>query len=204
LDLAVIKTISHSLLLGKAALYMFLDTQDDRWDGSYGAVSRDNGNSWSIGSNKVFSLSNDRVKVVGIAQFGPGYTNIPGGLDGSYFYVYLSGRTDGKEPTVKYVYLGRMKKAVVFKRSAYQYFNGLDSSGNPTWSGNWSSKEPVFHENNGMAYQVSVTYNPGIGRFIYAKGHKISHLGIFEGPKPWGPWKTVYYKQFKDNSWKFT
>jgi hypothetical protein len=125
-------------------------------------------------------------------------------VDGSYFYVYLANRTDGQEATGKDAFLARVPKRDIFNRAAYQYYNGLDRSGNPIWSSNWNTKQPVFHDNNGMAYHVSVTYNPGIGKFIYAKGHNTSHLGIFEGSNLWGPWRTVHYGPFRDGLWKFT
>jgi hypothetical protein len=187
-----------------STIYLFFDTSRDDWKGSYGAMSTDNGRSWSFQSDPVSHQDIDRAKVVGIAQFGMGYTDIPEGLDSNYFYVYLANRTDGKEATGKDVFLARVPKRDIFNRPTYQYYNGLDRSGNPIWSSNWNNKKAVFHDDAGMAYHVSVTYNPGLGRFIYAKGHKINHLGIFEGPNLWGPWQTVYYGPFKDESWKFT
>ena len=38
---------------------------------------------------------------VGIAQFGAGYTGIPSDMNRGQFYVYLPGRTDGKQATSK-------------------------------------------------------------------------------------------------------
>jgi hypothetical protein len=185
-------------------MYAFTTTADDGWDGSYGATSRDNGSSWSFGISKIYSMAADDAGVVGIAQFGSGYTGIPSGVNPNYFYIYLSNRTDGKAATGKDVYLARVLKNSIFIRSAHEYYNGLDSSGNPIWSSNWNAKQPIFRDPAGMAYHVNVSYNPGLGRFIYAKGHSTSSLGIFEGLTPWGPWKTVYYGQFRDNFWKFT
>jgi hypothetical protein len=187
-----------------STIYLFFDTNRDDWKGSYGAMSTDNGRSWSFQSDPVFHQDIDGVKVVGIAQFGPGYTDIPEGVDASYFYVYLANRTDGQEATGKDVFLARVPKRDIFNRAAYQYYNGLDKSESPIWSSNWNNKKAVFHDDAGMGYHVSVTYNPGLGRFIYAKGHSINHLGIFEGPNLWGPWHTVYYGPFKDEFWKFT
>jgi hypothetical protein len=185
-------------------MYLFFDTRNDNWKGSYGAKSTDNGQSWSFGFDPVFHRDIDRVRVVGIAQFGPGYTRIPPGVDDNYFYVYLSDRTDGREATGKDVYLGRVPREQIFVRGAYQYYGGTDTTGNPAWSPVWENKRAVFHDDAGMAYHVSVSYNPGLGRFIYAKGHNTSHLGIFEAPNLWGPWRTVYYGPFRDPLWKFT
>ena len=47
-----------------------------------------------------------------------------------------------------------------------------------------------------MGFSVSVSYNAGLRRFILMTGHTEvpkGNLGIFEGPEPWGPWKTVLY-----------
>lgn len=185
-------------------MYLFYSTPDDGWNGTYGGKSSDNGLTWDFSLPKVFDLAADGVYVVGIAQFGPGYSNVPPGVDAAYFYVYLSGRKSGKDTSGKNVYLGRVPKAQLFIRSAYSYFNGLDGTGNPIWSANWAMKQPVFQDPAGMAYHVNVSYNPGINKFIYAKGQNTSELGIFEGSTLWGPWKSIYYGQFKDNLWKFT
>lgn len=185
-------------------IYLFWGTSDDNWSGSYGAVSSDNGLNWNLNIPKVFDFVADGVAVVGIAQFGPGYTNIPSGIESGSFYVYLSGRNDGKDAQGKEVYLGKVPKNQIFTRAAYTFFNGVDGSSNPIWSSNWSQKQPAFFDAAGMAFHVGVFYNPGLQRYIYAKGHNTSGLGIFEGPTPWGPWGTVYYGQFKDSFWKFT
>ena len=125
-------------------------------------------------------------------------------MDPNYFYVYLSSRTDGKEPTGKDVYLARVPKDRIFTRSAYAYFTGMDGNGNPIWSSSFSGKKPVFTDDTGMAYTINVSYNPALKRYIYAKSHSTSHLGIFEGANLWGPWKTLCYGQFRDNRWKFS
>lgn len=190
---------------GNQKMYLFWGTSNDGWKGSYGGMSSDNGTNWNFGFPQVFNWDDDGVQVVGIAQFGPGYTNIPSEVDPNYFYVYLSGRWDGGRDGLGVdVYLGKVSKADIFNREAYNYFNGLDSGNNPIWSSSWSSKTPIFTDPAGMAYHVNVSYNPGISRFIYAKGQNTSDVGIFEGPTPWGPWGTVYYGSFIDNHWKFT
>jgi len=190
-------------------LYLFhgLAKNPDNW--SYGAKSTDNGRTWDFSFPGVFDRNSDGVFVVGICQFGPGYTNIPSGIDKNYFYVYLSNRWAPEDGLGKEVYLGKVLKADIFKRSAYTYFNGFDGSGNPLWTTSWSNKKPAFHDPAGMAYHVGVSYNPGLKRFLFAKtqkvgGSKASGVGIFEGPTPWGPWKTVYYENFRDNYTKFT
>jgi len=188
--LAIVADAGHTI-------HIFWSTDVDNWAGSYGGTSTDNGITWNLNGGKVFDGSIDGVNVVGIAQFGPDYTNIPGTVDGTSFYVYLRGPHQT-------MWLGRVPKAQLFNRAAYTYFAGLDGSSNPIWTDTWSSRQPVFFDPAGMEYHVNVSYNPGIQRFIYAKGYNKSGLGVFEGPTPWGPWGTVYYGPFKDSFWKFT
>lgn len=188
-------------------MYLFTARSTDHWESSTPGVSTNNGQTWSWSTTKVFSLSNDGVVVVGIAQFGPGYTGIPSNVDSRYFYVYLSNNSMNESPQSsprgQNVYLGRVLKANIFNRGSYQFFNGLDGNNNPTWS--TSSKVPVLSDPAGMGFHAMVTYNPGIGRYIFAKSDRVSGLGVFESTSPWGPWKTIYYTNtFKDSFWKFT
>ncbi|MEK7816982.1 MAG: hypothetical protein AAB281_01870, partial [Actinomycetota bacterium] len=193
-------------------MYLFYDTDADGWDGNYGMSSNDTGSAWTDTGTKVFSFANDSVNVVGIAQFGPGYTNLPSAVDSSYFYVYLAsgylpwpdGSFRGGDGSGKDIYLARVPKAQIFTRSAYTYFNGLDVSGNPVWSSNFSSKQRVFSDLNGLYWHANISWNPGLQRFIFAKGYGTSQLGIFESPNLWGPWGTVSYGPFRDGFWKFT
>jgi hypothetical protein len=62
----------------------------------------------------------------------------------------------------------------------------------------------VFSDPAGMQYHVSVTWNPGIQRYILAVGRSDNGLGIFEGKQPWGPWKTIFYGPFGLSTCKFT
>ena len=179
-------------------IYLFHNTDVDNWSGSYGGKSTDNGQTWDLNFPRVFDRDTDGVTLAGIAQFGPGYTNVPSGTDSSYFYVYLKDRAG------QAVYLARVPKAEIFNRSAHTYFTGTDSSNNPNWSNDFSTKQPVFFDPAGTEYHINVSYNPGIRRFIYAKGHNKSGLGVFEGTTLWGPWKTIFYGAFLDNNWKFT
>jgi Domain of unknown function (DUF4185) len=182
-------------------MYIFYGTSADGWNGSYGMTSTDTGRTWTDTETSVFDVAADGLGVVGIAQFGPGYTNIPSGVDSGYFYIYLSG---GEKLLGIDIYLARVPKTQLFNRSAYSYFNGLDASSDPIWSSDWSAKKPVFTDPAGMEYHANVSYNPGIGRFIFAKAHDSSSLGVFEGPALWGPWRAIYYGQFMDSFVKFT
>ena len=44
-----------------------------------------------------------------------------------------------------------------------------------------------------------MSHNPGLGRYLLTVAHSRAGLpssdriGVFEGPAPWGPWRTVSY-----------
>jgi hypothetical protein len=185
---------------GSGRMYMLCGTSADGWDGSYTAVSSNNGSSWSYGSGKFFSGSRDGVTPRGFVQFGKGYTGIPRDIDGSYFYLYL------KSSDFKDVFLARAPTSEVFNRSKYQYCTGIDGSGDATWSSDYSKKKPVFVDPNCKTWgHVCATYNPGIKRYLMTKAHDGQRqFGVFEAEKPWGPWKTVYYGKLLDTNKKFT
>jgi PKD repeat protein len=56
----------------------------------------------------------------------------------------------------------------------------------------------VFKDNEGgVGWNVSVIYNPYLDRYLLVTEHGATasgHIGIFEAPEPWGPWRTVLYE----------
>jgi hypothetical protein len=49
-----------------------------------------------------------------------------------------------------------------------------------------------------VGWNVSVSYNPGLKRYLLTTEHTETHagkLGIFDAPEPWGPWTTVAYEE---------
>jgi hypothetical protein len=93
------------------------------------------------------------------------------------------------------LFLARVHKSSIFaRREAYEWFTGF-TGGQPTW-GPLSDKEPVFENPEGTGWCVSASYNPGLGRYLLATEHTVSHAGVmslFDAPEPWGPWTTVKY-----------
>ena len=54
----------------------------------------------------------------------------------------------------------------------------------------------VFEDPNGVGWNLSVSYNAGLGRYLLCTEHTETHrgkLGVFDAPEPWGPWTTVAY-----------
>jgi hypothetical protein len=117
-------------------------------------------------------------------QFGPGYA---GARDG---YVYLTATKAGIAPRA--FYLMRVPRAGLGK-APYEYFAGTAAA--PAWGESPGAARPVFADPKGVNSQ-DVVHDAGLGRYLVTAGHGADGsdgggLGVFEGPEPWGPWRTV-------------
>jgi hypothetical protein len=94
------------------------------------------------------------------------------------------------------IFLARAPKEKLFAgRDAYEWFAGLAAGGQPQW-GPVEAKQPVLENPAGTGWCLSASYNAGLGRYLLATEHTVSHAGlmaIFDAPEPWGPWTTVKY-----------
>jgi len=89
----------------------------------------------------------------------------------------------------------------ILEQGAYEFFAGFDAKGEPLWSSNAANRKPVFEDPDGVGWNVSVSYNAGLRRYLLCTEHTKSfegRMGLFESPRPWGPWKTVYYARGSD------
>jgi hypothetical protein len=92
---------------------------------------------------------------------------------------------------------------MITSKSSYEYFNGRDGNGHPVWSNDINAKQPVFEDPNGVGWNLAVSYNAGLERYILTTEHTNSrqgNLGIFDAPEPWGPWTTVAYMNRSDGT----
>ena len=125
--------------------------------------------------------------------------NYAGNIDG-YVYMYFirkQGTPTGLGVMIPgYIDLARVPVADIFDKTQFEWFTGM-SGDTPTWSSTIGNRTAVFSDaSNGVGWNCSVSYNPGIGRYILMTEHAVTmqgNLGIFEAPNPWGPWKTVKY-----------
>ena len=95
------------------------------------------------------------------------------------------------------IVLARVPASSPTTQAHYQFFSGLDGSGNPTWTNNVALRQPVFVDANGVGWNLSVIRHPYSGRYILITEHDTtmnSNIGIFDAPEPWGPWTTVWYQ----------
>jgi hypothetical protein len=132
-------------------------------------------------------------------QFGKGYT----GARDNYVYIYANEITSSAGPKNWNVQkpgkisLLRVPKGSLSDKSTYEYFSGLDTNSNPTWSPSSSDRKPAFSDDTNGIMRTSVSYNAGLGRYILTtqqvSRHQADdyHIGVYEAAEPWGPWRTV-------------
>ena len=105
--------------------------------------------------------------------------------------------------TADHFVLMRAPKDKLMDRTAYQFYQGPGANGEVLWTNDVKQRQPVF-TNPGQCRRSSVSYNAGIGRYLWwqqissdgdSDTRYIGGLGIFESPEPWGPWSTVYYSE---------
>jgi hypothetical protein len=93
--------------------------------------------------------------------------------------------------------LMRVPRSGLSSRSQYEYFAGLDGGGSPVWTGDMNGRRPVFQDRENGVMTVSVSYNPGLGRYFLITEHTTGmrgNIGIYDAPEPWGPWTTVLFE----------
>ncbi len=98
------------------------------------------------------------------------------------------------------IHLSRAPRGKLMQREAHEFFAGLDSGGHPRWSARLGDKQPAFADAGGVGWNVSVSYNAGLRRYLLSTEHHTTHagkFGLFDAPEPWGPWTTVAY----DEAW---
>ncbi|NOY61671.1 MAG: DUF4185 domain-containing protein [Gammaproteobacteria bacterium] len=160
--------------------------------------SYDRGASWAA-SDWAFEKT-DRLINPAFLQFGKDYD---GALD-DYVYSYAS-HLNGDDPlnltilAPGEIALMRVPRSAIFEQDQYEYFNGFSVDGDALWSSELRDRMPVFRDKNGVGWNVSVSYNKGLGRYLLMTEHSESlagRIGIYEAPSPWGPWSTIYYGIF--------
>ncbi len=130
-------------------------------------------------------------------NFGQDYTGVPNSLQG-YVYFYSPDTPDAYNET-DHVILGRAPVDQITQEDAYEFFAGVDDSGNPIWKDDIRERESVFTFPNGCN-RMDVTYNAGLKRYLMTMRSRSqaggkNHFSIYDAPQPWGPWTTVYYAE---------
>ncbi|MBE9516069.1 MAG: fibronectin type III domain-containing protein, partial [Proteobacteria bacterium] len=131
-------------------------------------------------------------------QFGQDYQ----GARDDYVYIYAPENHSSKW-NVQYpgeINLIRVPRNSISNQSSYEFYAGADANGTPVWSTNLNSRQPVFTDATNGVMRTSVSYNPGLGRYILTTQQvnrfqtSDYHIGVYEASEPWGPWKTVLFE----------
>jgi hypothetical protein len=117
-------------------------------------------------------------------------------------YVYAYG-LDNNWRSQSDLYLARVPSKEIQTRSAWEFYSGIDTAGNPEWSHDLTRKTPVLsdprllytamlgkdgcEDNHKVIGQGGVVYDAPLKRYIFASWSSTTHE-FYESPHPWGPW----------------
>ncbi len=195
---------SYGMLAVNGVLYMWVGNQPGpHLRESRIAFSRDHGATWKL-NDWAFTFA-DGLVIPTFLNFGRDYA----GARDAFVYSYCIEPAYGPGPPQSGVHgfdvhkpgkihLVRSPMSAILQHSELQYFAGLDGAGQPRWSRKPKDKRPVFEDANGVGWNLSVSYNPGLRRHVLCTEHSVTHagkLGMFDAPEPWGPWTTVVYEE---------
>jgi CubicO group peptidase (beta-lactamase class C family) len=181
---------ASGLLMVKGILYMWVRNAGN----AQLAWSSDRGRNWAWADWKFTT------------GFGcPAFLNFGRDYDGAmddYVYVYSHDSDSAYRPADRVV-LARVPKGRIGDRDAYAFFTGLEAEGGPAWGAALHERGAVF-SNPGRCYRTSVSYHAKLGRYLLCQTGADEPVrvgfGIYDAPKPWGPWTTVYRSEAWDVS----
>ncbi|MCF8357935.1 MAG: DUF4185 domain-containing protein [Prolixibacteraceae bacterium] len=197
---------SYGILCVDDVLYMWvgmLETKVDPFGEVKIARSNDYGASWEF---TPWSLKRtEGVMMPTFCNFGKNYNNARDGYVYSYLIRFQSYEGPDDYPDKVdwlncqkpgLIDLARVPKDQITNRDAYSFFAGMEN-GRPVWTSNIGNRKPVFENPAGVGWCINVSYKEGLGRYMLTTEHTETHrgnIGIFDAPKPWGPWTTVLYE----------
>ncbi len=174
---------SNGVIAVNGAIYLYVDEQDV-WTNNNLWKSTDLGMTWTD-LGQMFNEAHSAFAEPGILQFGPNYQ----GARDNYIYGY------SPDELADSLTMFRVDKSHIENRASYQFYAGLDSSGNPVWTSDITKEKPVFTDPAGTEWGTTATYDPYLDRYLLSVRHngESGEWGLFDGPNPWGPWTTVAY-----------
>ena len=164
--------------------------------------SKDFGKTWTnLPGKDTPEFFGNKFGAPAFLTFGPGNTQTPEAL-GPYVYAISN---DVNWASGDNVFLGRVHRDSVIVRSAWQFYRGKTSAGEPLWTEEEKAASPVFSD-PGHVGHPTITYNKALQRYILCissdmvphrenappeetkKWNWESEMQLYEGPTPWGPW----------------
>lgn len=185
-----------TLIFVQGVLYAWVNLQDGTWPNVNHALawSTNYGATWTMADWR-FSKDKGTFQPSSFINFGKDYAGVPQSLAD---YVYLYGVKLSADPqSAGRNYLARVSVANIRDRAAYEFFDGIETSGKAKWTTDWDQASAVFTDSNSERI-CSAVYAPALKRYLVAAFHRgPGQLGVFDSPNPWGPWTTVcYYENF--------
>jgi hypothetical protein len=165
--------------------------------------SRNKGCAWTR-LEVAFVRSRDRISYGSFVQFGRDNTS----ARDAYVYTVATEVTNTTSLAIVQrpgrVMLVRVPLTAIEDRGAYEFFAGLDSSGEPQWSTSPASRRAIYEDSNGVGPFPQMTWVPGLDRMVYTNQHGTgsgnragqSLLTMAEAPNPWGPWHVFHRARF--------
>jgi hypothetical protein len=155
--------------------------------------STDRGQSWSK-ANWAFDYSSG-IFTPTFLQFGKDYE----GSRDNFVYIFAPERKSTAWEVQKpgEISLWRVPKGHVMERARYEFFAGLNQSGAPLWTPSFAQRQTVLADAGNGIMRTSVSYNPGIQRYLLITEHTArakGNIGIYDAVEPWGPWTTVFFE----------
>jgi hypothetical protein len=195
---------SYGIISIDGVLYMWVGpgSEVESYEEARLVYSDDHGSTWTP-AEWAFNKEDDLIMPT-ILNFGRDYA---GARDNFVYHYFIELQGDPADLGVHEpgrIHLLRVdKRAMLESKSNYEYFNGLDRNGDPVWTDDIETKQPVFEDPNGVGWNLAVSYNAGLERYLLTTEHTQTNqgnLGIFDAPEPWGPWTTVAYMNHSDGT----
>lgn len=124
-------------------------------------------------------------------------------------YVYAYGLDDNWRDQ-QAMYLSRVPSKSLQDRTAWEFYAGTDSGGNPTWTPDVTKKTAVLTDQRVLYQQMfrtdcpvdqpvigqgGVVYDAPLNRYIFSSW-SCSTQEFYEAPHPWGPWSRFLSNDF--------
>jgi hypothetical protein len=165
--------------------------------------SRDKGCAWT-GLDVTFRRSRDHISYGSFVQFG----RDNGSAQDAYVYTVATEVGDASALDIVQrpgrVMLMRVPALAIEDRGAYEFYAGLDSTGQPEWSTDPADRFAIYEDSAGVGPFAQMTFVPGLQRMVYTNQHgsgsgrvaSQSLLTMAEAPQPWGPWTVFHHARF--------
>ena len=183
---------ASGLLMVDGVIYMWVRNANNNGEQSQLAWSKDRGKSWewSTWAFQEFGYCT-------FINYGQNYQ----GARGDYVYTISHDHPNAYERADRFI-LMRVPKNRIRNLEAYQFFNSVDTNGDPVWTAKIEQRGAVFTD-NGRCHRSGISYNQALGRYFWWQskappkkdGRFVGMFGIYDAPEPWGPWTSVYYTE---------